>query len=134
MKLNQPVGNSQVGPLLIRLSIGSYFLMAGLGKIDRIPAFVRQVNAFGILPESVGTLYGLLLPYFEVVIGAMLLMGLWTTLAGGIAALMLCSFIIAIGLFPDSSMFFNKDLILLAGVLSLMYTGAGGWSLDGGKK
>jgi uncharacterized membrane protein YphA (DoxX/SURF4 family) len=130
MKLSEPVGSAHFGPFLIRLAVGSYFLFAGLEKLDKIPVFVNVVLSFGILPDQLGTLYGLLLPYFEIVVGLMLILGVWSTLAGSLASIMLASFVVAFGVFPNSYMFFNKDIILLAATLSLLYTGAGACSFD----
>jgi uncharacterized membrane protein YphA (DoxX/SURF4 family) len=130
MKLSEPVGSAQIGPLWIRVSIGLYFLLAGLGKIDKLPLFVEQVQSFGILPNEFAALYAMLLPYVEVLSGLLLILGLWCRLASSLVAFMLVSFIIAFGVFPNSLMFFNKDIILFAGAISLLYTGSGAFSLD----
>ena len=134
MKIASPVGPATFGPLFVRLAIGTYFVMAGMEKIDKIPAFVSQVGSFGILPDQLATLYGILLPYTEFVVGIMLILGIWTTLSALLASLMLISFIIAFGVIPNAHMVFNKDLILLASALSLMYTGPGIYSVDGSGK
>jgi uncharacterized membrane protein YphA (DoxX/SURF4 family) len=131
---SKPLGNNSFAPLLIRATIGSYFLMAGLQKLDQIPAFVGQVQRFGILPNQLATLYGMLLPYVEIMTGFLMLIGLWTTLTGVLGSLMLFSFIVAFGVFPNGSQFFNKDIILFAGTLSLILTGPGAWGLDKIKK
>ncbi len=65
-----------------------------------------------------------------VVCGGLFLIGFWTTLTGLILALLLGSFVYAIGLRPASMGPFNKDLILLAAVLCVLYTGAGSMSID----
>lgn len=130
MKMHQPLGNPVYAPFLVRISIGGYFLLAGLMKLDNIPGFVREVQAFEILPAHLATLYGILLPYTEVIVGILLLVGIWTTAAAMLASMMLLSFVIAIGLFPSRGDLYNKDLILLAGSLSLVFSGAGALSVD----
>jgi uncharacterized membrane protein YphA (DoxX/SURF4 family) len=130
MKINEPLGSSVWAPFLIRLSLGSYFVLAGLGKLEVLAAFIEQVRSFGMLPGNLAALYGTLLPYAEVFIGVMLIMGLWTTLMGLLAGGLLLSYVCAFGFFPGGHDLFNKDLILLATALSLMYSGPGIYALD----
>jgi len=134
MKMNEPIGKAAYGPLLIRLSLGSYFLLAGLSKLPLLHAFITQVKSFGVLPENLSTLYATLLPYLEVFVGGTILLGLWTTLAGLMAAFLLLSFIVAFGFFPGEYLIFSKDVILAAGALSLLYSGPGAYSIDNVRK
>lgn len=130
MKMNEPLGNAIYGPMLIRLALGAYFVLAGLKKLHNQAQFIAEVQKFGILPAQLSTLYAVLLPYLEIGAGALLLIGIWTTLAALVTSALLASFIYALGLFPNSSDLFNKDVILLAASMSLLYSGAGGWSID----
>ncbi len=131
MKMNEPVGDAMYGPLFIRLTLGSYFIFAGLTKLDNPTAFVNEVQKFNILREPLATLYGLLLPYIEILAGGLLLLGLWTTLAAIVTSLMLLSFVIALRIFPEpGSHLFNKDVILLGASMSLMWSGPGFFSID----
>jgi uncharacterized membrane protein YphA (DoxX/SURF4 family) len=131
MKMNEPVGNAMYGPLFIRLSMGAYFILAGLTKLENPAAFVNEVQKFGVLKEPLATLYGLLLPYVEIIAGGLLVVGLWTTLAGILTSLMLLSFVIALRVFPDpTSHLFNKDIMLLGATLSLLWSGPGYFSID----
>lgn len=115
-------------PLVARLPIATYFMLAGYSKFQNSREFVIAVQGFGILPEPLATLYGILLPYVEMVIGALLFLGLWTTLCAIVTSLMLLSFIIALGVYQGKP--FNKDIVLLGLSLSLLYSGAGAWSID----
>jgi uncharacterized membrane protein YphA (DoxX/SURF4 family) len=130
MKPNEPIGNPLYAPFLIRVGLGAYFVLAGLVKIDSIVAFVNEVRSFGILPDQLAIVYGHLLPYAEITVGTLLLLGYWTTAAAISASVLLSSFIIALGLFPNSGRLFNKDVILLGAALSLLYSGAGAVSVD----
>lgn len=130
MKLDEPIAESLYAPLLVRYTLGGYFLLAGLYKLDNIGLFVEEVRQFDILSPDLAVLYGNFLPYLEIVTGAFLLLGLWTVLAAFIASLMLVSFIIALGIFPNTDRLFNKDIVLLAAALSLLYTGGGAMSVD----
>ena len=130
MKVNEPIGNPLWAPLFLRLALGAYFILAGLKKLDDPAGFVREIQAYNILPAKISVLYGVLLPYIEVLAGGLLVIGFWTTLGALLCSLMLCSFVIAIGLFPNQSGLFNKDLILLGGALTLMFSGGGAFSID----
>jgi uncharacterized membrane protein YphA (DoxX/SURF4 family) len=134
LKMNEPIGPATFGPLLARLGLGSYFLLAGLSKLQMLSAFIQQVKTFGVLPENTASLYGVLLPYLEVSIGACFILGLWTTLIGFMASGLLISFICAFGVFPSSTDIFNKDFVLLGTVFCLLYTGPGAYSLDNVRK
>ena len=130
MKLNEPIGNADIGPLLVRMPLGLYFLAAGFAKLDNIPGFIKEVQSAHVLPDHLATLYAILLPYGEMATGLLLILGIWTTLAAVLSSLMLLSFIIAIGVFPNGGYLFNKDVILLGGALSLLYSGGGSLSID----
>lgn len=130
IKINQPIGPSVWGPFLIRLALGAYFIMAGLGKLEVLAAFIEQVRSFGVLPANISALYATLLPYIEVGIGAMMILGLWTTLTGLLSGLLILSFVFAFGFFPGGHDIFNKDLILCAAACSLLFSGPGVYALD----
>lgn len=115
-------------PLVLRLVLGAYFIFAGRMKIDNLPAFVEVVRGYHVLPDHLGTLYATLLPFVEVGAGALLVLGMWTTLAAMLTSLMLLSFIIALGIFSHQP--FNKDIVLLAASISLLYSGSGALSVD----
>ena len=134
MHFGRPLWSPAVAGLLIRLTLGGYFFLIGRHTLTDMEAFIANVKSMHVLPEQLSTLYAVLLPYVEVVVGVLLLVGLWTTLAGILSALMLCSFIIATGLFPFSPTVFNKDIILLGAALSLLGSGAGLFSIDNFRK
>jgi putative oxidoreductase len=134
IKMDEPIGPASVGPLIARVVIGAYFLLAGLSKLQMLSAFVAQVKTFGVLPENASSLYAVLLPYLEVFIGGCFILGLWTTMVAIVASMLLVSFIFAFGFFPGSSDIFNKDIVLLGTVLSLLYTGPGAYGLDNIRK
>ena len=134
IKMNEPIGPAVYGPMITRCVIGAYFLLAGLSKLQMLAAFVAQVKTFGVLPDNVSSLYGVLLPYVEVFVGGSLILGLWTTMVGMMASFLLVSFICAFGVFPGSTDIFNKDIVLLAATISLLYTGPGSYAIDGVRK
>lgn len=131
MKVDKPIGDHLWGPFFIRLTLGAYFVLAGYMKLVHHAQFIEEVKRMGVLPELGATLYGILLPYVELVSGALFLVGYWTVFAALLISLMLLSFVVALGPFPEAgSLLFNKDIILLAAALSVLYTGGGRISID----
>ncbi len=128
MKFHEPMGNALYAGLFVRVPLGLYFVLAGLMKIKDADAFIAIVQQYKIIPEPLATLYGILLPYIEVGVGTMLILGSWTTLAAILCSLMLASFIMAVGIREQRP--FNKDILLLGAALSLLYSGAGALSID----
>jgi uncharacterized membrane protein YphA (DoxX/SURF4 family) len=134
IKMSEPIGPAAIGPLICRVALGAYFVMAGFSKLQMLSAFVAQVKTFGVLPDNASSLYAVLLPYVEVAIGGCLVLGLWTTMAAIMASALLVSFVFAFGFFPGASDIFNKDIVLLGAVLGLLYTGPGAYGLDNVRK
>ena len=112
MKMNQPIGQAYWAPLLVRLPMGIYFIMAGWGKLSYMQTFTEKVKAAGVMPDHLAVLYASLLPYVELVTGTFLIIGIWTTLAAILASLMLLSFILALGIVQAEGHIFNKDILI----------------------
>jgi len=130
IKINEPVGDANYGPLFLRMSIGSYFILAALTKLSSMETFIEGVRSIGVIQGHAAMVYSVLLPYMEFGAGVLLVLGFWTTLASIVASLLLCSFLYVFKIFPFAGNLFNKDLILLSGTLCLMFTGAGAFSID----
>lgn len=126
----KPIGNNLYAPLFVRVPLGAYFILAGLAKLKAPLAFVDEIRKFNILPGTTADLFGILLPYFEIISGGLLIIGLWTTAGALLASLLLGSFVYALGVKPDKMPLFNKDIILLGAAISLLYTGGGAFSID----
>lgn len=131
MAAGEPIWNKEFSGTLIRIPLGLYFLFAGRMKLEYIDGFIETVRSFGILPDQMAVVYGVMVPWIEAAVGIMLVVGFWTTPAAILAALMLVSYIIAMGLFPMHPDIFNKDIILLCCSLALLATGGGVLSIDG---
>ena len=130
IKINEPVGDASYGPFFLRVSIGAYFILAALMKLGSMETFIEGVKSLGVLQGHAAMVYSVLLPYLEFGAGVLLVLGFWTTLSSLIGAALLCSYIYVFKVFPFASNLFNKDVILLAGTICLMYTGAGAFSID----
>lgn len=79
-----------------RLVVGGVWILAGAKKLPDPAASVRAVRAYQILPESVVPLVGHALPVCEVILGACLVLGILTRLAGVLSVLLLVAYIIGI--------------------------------------
>lgn len=131
MKMNEPIGDVEYGPMIARLGLGAYFVLTGLKKLDNIQLFLEGVRSFKAFPDHLATLYGILVPYLEIGSGVLLVLGIWTTLGAIVSSILLCSYIFLVGLFPaDAGGIFNKDVVILCASLSLLFTGAGSFSVD----
>ena len=81
--------------LALRMILGSIFIVSAVLKLPHQAEFIQIVNSYGILPYGLAELYGFLLPWAELFIGCLLLLGLFTRLASGIGIALITSFIIA---------------------------------------
>jgi uncharacterized membrane protein YphA (DoxX/SURF4 family) len=84
------------GGLLARLVVGGVWIAAGALKLPDPAESVRAVRAYQILPESVVPTIGYGLPVFEVVVGAMLVVGLGSRVVAALSALLQVAFIVGI--------------------------------------
>ena len=82
--------------LVLRLALAGILLWAGGAKIGDLPASVRAVRAFDLLPESLDRLVGYGLPMLEIVVGLLLLVGLLTRYAAVLSALLMAAFVVGI--------------------------------------
>ena len=82
--------------LLTRVILGSVFLISGIGKLLDHAKFINVVINYQIISPSLSRLYGLLLPYAELIVAVMIIFGIYVDEGAFVALLMLISFIIAI--------------------------------------
>jgi uncharacterized membrane protein YphA (DoxX/SURF4 family) len=82
--------------LLARLVLGVVALVAGWLKFQDPAGTVRSVRAYRILPEAIVPTVGHALPMLELVLGTLLILGLFTRVAGALSALFFVAFIIGI--------------------------------------
>lgn len=80
----------------VRLALAGVALAAGLSKIDDLAASVRAVRAYELLPEVAAVVVGNALPMVEIILGLLLLLGLFTRTAAGTFGALLVVFIVAI--------------------------------------
>ncbi|GIG86226.1 MauE/DoxX family redox-associated membrane protein [Plantactinospora endophytica] len=79
-----------------RLGLAAVWLTAGGSKVGDLAASGRAVNAYKIFPYDLAVVIGAALPFVELALGLILLVGLATRLAAGISAGLLVIFIAGI--------------------------------------
>jgi len=77
---------------VFRLILGGIFIFTGFAKIHGIPALIAEINQYKMLPAALASLYGNVLPYIEIAVGIVLVLGIVLRISAGIAGLMLVSF------------------------------------------
>ena len=138
---------TQVGLFLTRAALGGFLLLAGWGKaageLDQgVGSFYKesfQGMAPGWLPGWFGTPYGYALPWLELLVGGMLVLGLFTRFFA-IGGFLILTSITAAAVSANGSITglakgapgppFNTTYIQAAVYFLLIFTGAGVLSLD----
>jgi putative oxidoreductase len=112
--------------LILRIAIGAVFMYHGWGKLQGLEGVAMFFGKIGIAAPS---LMAPVIAYLELIGGGLILLGLGTR---AIAFLLACTMVVAIfqakGLSAWSKIEF--EVALLAINLSLMFSGAGAYSLD----
>lgn len=81
---------------LARLGLAAVWLAAGGLKVGDLGASGRAVNAYQLMPYDTALVVGALLPFLEIALGLLLLVGLATRLSGLASVLVLLAFVYGI--------------------------------------
>lgn len=82
--------------LLSRLILGVVLLVAGGLKIGNLPKSAMAVRAYELLPVSLANFLGYTLPWIEIGLGLLLIVGVTVKISGALGSLTMLAFIIAI--------------------------------------
>jgi uncharacterized membrane protein YphA (DoxX/SURF4 family) len=82
--------------LLSRLTLGGVLFVAGYLKVDKLDISQMAVRSYELLPIPIANFLGLTLPFFEVVIGLLLILGAATRVVSALGGFTMFIFIIAI--------------------------------------
>jgi len=82
--------------LLSRLTLGGVLFAAGYLKVDKLDISQMAVRSYELLPIPIANFLGLTLPFFEVVIGLLLILGAATRFVAALGGFTMFIFIIAI--------------------------------------
>ena len=80
----------------VRLLLGIVLLVAGVLKVEHLDSSVQAVNAYRILPTGLASVAGQVLPLVEILIAALLFIGVRVRLAAASGAALMLAFTIAI--------------------------------------
>ena len=82
--------------LLARLILGIVLLVAGALKVPNLPKSAMAVRAYELLPIPIANFLGYTLPWIEIGLGMLLIVGVTVKISGALGALTMLAFIIAI--------------------------------------
>jgi thiosulfate dehydrogenase [quinone] large subunit len=102
--LTQPLLDRKLAYLMLRFSLGLSILMHGLVRLPHLSAFADatvKLLAATPLPEIIVRPFAFSLVFLETIIGALLVMGLWTRWALLLGALSMASLIFGTALRSD---------------------------------
>lgn len=80
---------------VFRIVAGGTLVFSGITKIMAGSAFVEDVEKYELLPEALIDIFAATLPWVEIVVGVLLILGLLSRIAAGVGTLTVLSFIIA---------------------------------------
>lgn len=83
--------------LISRLVLGGVLFAAGYLKVGSPDKSQMAVRAYELLPISIANFLGLVLPFFEIAIGLLLILGAGSRIAAALGGFTMIIFIIAIG-------------------------------------
>lgn len=117
-----------------RLALGLYFCMGGYAKIKGGLAAWVDSDAYkkesSWLPDFIATAYGYALPFAQIAVGAMLVIGLFSRLASLFIALILASVMIATSFSGNNAELYDRNVILMTLSIMFIVTGPGSVSID----
>ena len=76
----------------IRLILGAVFVIASVNKIHQPTAFAKTLHNYQLLPDAFINLTAIILPWLELLLGILLISGLWLPGAALLANLLLLVF------------------------------------------
>ena len=82
--------------LVSRLTLGGVLFLAGFLKYDALDKSQMAVRAYEILPISIANIIGIILPFAEILMGLLLILGAGTRVMGILSALLMLVFVIGI--------------------------------------
>ena len=84
--------------ILLRIIIGSIFIVSGLGKVlSPYQNFQYVIQAYQLLPSWGEVLTAQIFPWIELIVGVFVLLGLWTSWSLRGAAVLFGIFVVVVG-------------------------------------
>lgn len=86
---------SNYASIIERVVLGSVFIFAGVAKIPNIKSLIWEMQQYQLVPASLVPIVSYILPYFEIVLGVLLILGMLPRLAALGSSVLLLAFTIA---------------------------------------
>ncbi len=80
----------------VQIALGVFFVAAALPKVVDPPAFAHMVYNYRLVPGAFVNLMALVMPWFELLAGIALILGIWTRTSAAMIGALLGVFIVAI--------------------------------------
>lgn len=122
-------GNASITPLLIRITIGILFLVAGATKIVDIQGFIVHLQSLNVMPENIAFIVGFITPFAEIILGGLYVLGFFTPVVSLFLSIMIVGILATTGV-SDPVLPFSYNFIFLACTISTIFSGAGVISFD----
>lgn len=87
----------KVVPVIVRLALGAMLFYAGFSKLGALSTFADAIANYRVLPAQMTTAIAVVLPWWEITIGILLVLGLWQRAAALLALLLFTIFALAAG-------------------------------------
>ena len=81
----------------VQIALGAVFVAAAIPKIADPPAFAHMIYNYRLLPGTLVNGLALVMPWIELLVGVLLVLGAWRREAALVAAVLLLVFLGAIG-------------------------------------
>jgi uncharacterized membrane protein YphA (DoxX/SURF4 family) len=133
------------GLFVLRVALGGYFLAAGIGKaigeVRNGHGHFYETSFQGLqpewLPNALAAPYGYTLPWLEIILGLLLVIGLFGRITAAIIGLMIVSFTVALAMKfgptaqpPEAGGPISANYLQIAAYVALAAMGPGRWSVD----
>ena len=81
----------------VQIALGAVFVASAIPKLVDPPAFAHMIYNYRLLPGTLVNALALVMPWIELLVGILLVLGAWRREAALVAALLLLVFLGAIG-------------------------------------
>lgn len=84
--------------LFLRLAVGSLFMISGLEKLlGPFQNFLYVIQQYEVVPDGLARVTAAVFPWCELIVGALIVAGLWLPIALRISALMSATLMLIVG-------------------------------------
>ncbi|HEY3325404.1 MAG TPA: DoxX family protein [Planctomycetota bacterium] len=83
--------------LLLRLALGGVLFYAGITKVRSGWQFAEAIANFGLLPAQANQILAVVLPWWEILAGVMLIFGVWVRASALLGLMLFLAFTVSVG-------------------------------------